>query len=174
MIFLMINLQPTLSGKLIQLRPLKSDEFEALFEAASDPLIWAQHPSPLRYQREVFQKFFDEAIACMGALAVVDCETGRVIGSSRYYAYNPERSEVVIGYTFLVRKFWGGKYNRELKTLMLGHIFQFVDDVLFHVGSKNTRSQLAMERVGGELIESSGDPWIYRIKKNASGVHKLG
>ena len=174
LVSVMINLQPTLSGKLVQLRPLRDDEFEALFEAASDRLIWEQHPSPLRYQREVFQKFFDEALACKGALAVIDAETGQVIGSSRYYAHNLERSEIVIGYTFLARRYWGGKFNRELKTLMLGHIFQFVDDVLFHVGSKNVRSQKAMEKMGAELIESAGETWIYRIKKNASGAHKHG
>src|SRR5438093_1127062 len=36
--------QPVLTGRLIELRPLRSEDFEAVFKAASDPLIWEQHP----------------------------------------------------------------------------------------------------------------------------------
>jgi N-acetyltransferase len=43
-LILKFELQPVLTGKLIQLRPLKPEDFEALFRAASDPLIWEQHP----------------------------------------------------------------------------------------------------------------------------------
>ena len=173
-----------MSGNLVQLRPLKAGEFESLFLAASDPRIWEQHPSPLRYQREVFQKFFDDALASKGALAILDAQTSRVIGSSRYYEYNPQLSEVVIGYTFLTREFWGGPANRELKTLMLDHAFQYVDHVLFHVGATNRRSQKAMEKIGGELIEKKfkldcgekrEDYFIYRIgrlRNSASDGHK--
>jgi len=56
------ELQPTLQGKLIEIRPLTPQDFEALFRAASDPLIWEQHPDSDRYRPEVFQKFFDGAI----------------------------------------------------------------------------------------------------------------
>ena len=38
------DLQPTLQGELIIVRPLRTGDFDALFEAASDPLIWEQHP----------------------------------------------------------------------------------------------------------------------------------
>jgi len=57
-----IDLQPTLKGELIDLRPLRPGDFEDLFSAANDPLIWEQHPESDRYQRDVFQKFFDGAL----------------------------------------------------------------------------------------------------------------
>jgi len=57
------DLQPTLIGKAISLRPLRAEDFEALYAAASDPLIWEQHPEPLRYQRPVFEGFFASALA---------------------------------------------------------------------------------------------------------------
>jgi N-acetyltransferase len=168
---IVIDLQPVLKGKLIELRPLRADEFEVLHAAASDPLIWEQHPSPLRYQREVFQKFFDDAIACRGALVVIDNQSGRIIGSSRYYNYKPEKKEIVIGYTFLTREFWGGTTNAELKNLMLNHIFQFVDNVLFEVGEKNLRSRRAMEKIGATFLGKVGDDHVaYKITKSASGV----
>ena len=55
------DLQPTLAGKLIELRPLKPADFDALFAAASDPLIWEQHPENTRYKKDVFQTYFDSA-----------------------------------------------------------------------------------------------------------------
>jgi len=113
------ELQPLLKGELLELRPLRADDFPALFTVASDPLVWEQHPSSDRYQAAVFQEFFREAMECGGAFLVIDGKNGQVIGSSRYYGYDPEKSEIEIGWTFLARSHWGGAYNREMKRLML-------------------------------------------------------
>jgi len=141
-----------LRGVLIELRPLREEDFEALFRAASDPLIWEQHPEPDRCKREVFQRFFEDAIASRGAFAVIDLKSGNIIGSSRYWDYNPDRREIEVGWTFLERAFWGGSYNRELKSLMLDHAFRFVHRVLFRVGENNFRSQRALEKIGAKLV----------------------
>jgi RimJ/RimL family protein N-acetyltransferase len=146
------DLQPTLRGRLIEVRPLQLDDFDALFEAAGDPLIWEQHPESDRYTREVFQRYFDGAMASKGGLAIVDLESGRVIGSSRYWDYSEERGDIEIGWTFLERAYWGGVYNRELKSLMLDHAFRFVPRVLFRVGEENLRSQKALEKIGAYLL----------------------
>ena len=152
------DLQPTLRGELIELRPLRPDDFDALFSVASDPLIWEQHPESDRYQRDVFQKYFDGALESKGAFAIIERESGRIIGSSRYCNLNPGNSEVEIGWTFLERKFWGGSYNRELKKLMLDHAFQFVDRVVFVVGEKNLRSQKALEKIGARFLKKKHVP----------------
>lgn len=146
-----MDLQPTLVGETLTLRPLRSDDFEALFAVASDPLIWEQHPEPTRYQRGVFEGFFRKGMESGGGLLVVDHASGAVIGSSRYYEHDSARREVAIGYTFLARHHWGGPANREMKRLMLRHAFQFVDTVWFHVGKENWRSRKAMEKIGGEF-----------------------
>jgi N-acetyltransferase len=146
------DLQPTLEGRLIAVRPLRQADFESLFLAASDPLIWEQHPERDRYKREVFQKFFDSGMECGGAFAVIDRSTGRIIGSSRYGNLDSVQREVEIGWTFLEKRFWGGAYNRELKKLMLDHAFQFVDRVLFVVGEDNLRSQKALQKIGAALV----------------------
>jgi N-acetyltransferase len=147
------DLQPTLKGDLIEVRPLAQDDFDALFAAASDPLIWQQHPENDRHKRAVFRRFFDGAIESEGAFAVIERNSGRIIGSSRYCNLNPAEREVEIGWTFLERAFWGGAYNRELKSLMLDHAFRFVDRVLFVVGEKNLRSQKALEKIGAKLLK---------------------
>jgi N-acetyltransferase len=145
------ELQPTLRGDLLELRPLRRENFNDLFAAASDPLIWEQHPEHDRHKREIFQRYFDSGIESGGALAIIDRATERIIGSSRYCHLDLEKSEVEIGWTFLERKYWGGKYNRELKRLMLDHAFQFVDRVLFVVDEHNLRSQKAMEKIGARF-----------------------
>jgi len=142
----------------VELRPLKPEDFPALFAAANDPLIWEQHPEPNRYTKPKFEKFFAEAIDSKGAFAVIECATGRIIGSSRYCNLDQEESEVEIGWTFLERKFWGGVYNREMKSLMLDHAFKFVDRVVFVVGEDNLRSQKALEKIGAKFLKKGDMP----------------
>ncbi|WP_313953761.1 GNAT family N-acetyltransferase [Accumulibacter sp.] len=151
-----LDLQPTLIGETILLRPLLADDFEPLYAAASDPMIWEQHPEPLRYQRAVFAGFFASALASGGALVVIDKPSDTVIGSSRYYDWNPDAQEVTIGYTFLARSHWGGATNREMKQLMLDHAFLRAKAVWFHIGSSNWRSRKAMENIGGKLSHEAG------------------
>jgi RimJ/RimL family protein N-acetyltransferase len=152
------NLQPALHGTLIEVRPLRPDDFDALFAAASDPLIWEQHPEKDRYERNVFRQFFDGAIESGGAFAVIERGTGRIIGSSRYWNLKQEESEVEIGWTFLERAFWGGRYNGELKSLMIEHAFQFVDRVVFVIGEDNVRSQQAVRKIGAEFVSAIERP----------------
>jgi RimJ/RimL family protein N-acetyltransferase len=142
------NLQPTLEGERVLLRPLRPDDFDALYAVARDPLIWEQHPASDRWQEPVFRRFFADALASGGALVALDRRDGAVVGSSRYYGYDPQAREVEIGWTFLARSHWGGHFNHEMKRLMLDHAFGFVDTVLFYVGVNNLRSQTAVERIG--------------------------
>jgi|SRR6476660_9429494 len=146
------DLQPNLKGDLIELRPLTPEDWDYLFAVASDPLIWEHHPESNRYKEEVFKIFFKEALESAGAFVVIDNKTQHVIGSTRFYGYDPERSEIEIGWTFLTRKYWGGQYNHEMKQLLLNHAFQFVESVVFFVGEKNLRSQKAMEKIGAIKI----------------------
>ena len=160
--------QPFLKGELLELRPLRPEDFDDLYAVAADPLIWEQHPHNTRYQEEVFRKFFQDALTSGGALIVIDSATGRVVGSSRYAGYDKEKSQVEIGWTFLARSHWGGVYNGEMKRLMLEHAFKFVNNIVFVIGTQNFRSQKAVEKLGavrvGSTVDSGGaDCFVYRI-----------
>jgi RimJ/RimL family protein N-acetyltransferase len=162
------DLQPVLRGELLGLRPLRPEDFHALYAVASDPLIWEQHPVKDRYRAEVFREFFRDSLESEGALIAMDSKDGRVIGSSRFHGYDQEKSEIEIGWTFLARSHWGGIYNREMKQLMLRHAFQFVNNVIFLVGPQNLRSQRAVEKLGGVRVGSRPDAggresFVYRI-----------
>ena len=142
------DLQPHLKGELIELRPLAPGDWDELFAVASDSLIWEQHPERDRYKENVFRIFFKDALESGGAFVIIDRKTQHIIGSTRFYGYDPEKSQIEIGWTFLARKYWGGRFNAEMKRLLLNHAFRFVESVVFFVGEDNVRSQKAMEKVG--------------------------
>lgn len=147
------NLQPDLlEDEITKLIPLEEKHFEDLFQVASDPLIWEQHPSKDRYHREGFQTFFEAAMNSKGSFLILDKKTNEIMGTTRFYDYNPENSSVAIGYTFLARKFWGGPYNKSNKKLLIDYAFKHVDSVLFHVGAENFRSQKAVLKLGAEKV----------------------
>jgi N-acetyltransferase len=160
--------QPTLKGELLELRPLRPDDFPELYAVASDPLIWEQHPNSDRYQESVFREFFQGALNSGGALVALDRKTGRIIGSSRYSGFAAGGDEVEAAWTFLARSHWGGGYNGEMKRLMLGHAFSTFRSVVLVIGPKNTRSQKAAEKIGAVRIENRVgadglEKFVYRI-----------
>lgn len=170
----MLNLQPTLSNEWVHLRPLKEDDFDALYAIASDPLVWEQHPNKNRYERAVFETVFEGAISSKGALLVSNANTGETIGTSRYYDVNEDEKSIAIGYTFYARTCWGKPYNRAGKSLMLNHAFTEFERVIFHIGAFNTRSQMAIEKLGAVKFaemdmayygEPSRPNFLYEIRK---------
>lgn len=148
--------QPTLEGELLLLRPMREDDWDALFGVASDRLIWEVHPAHDRWQEPLFRAYFDDGMEQGGALVVIDRASGAMIGGSRMQGYDPaEGGSVEIGWTFLARSHWGGSYNREMKRLMLAHALGFVERVKFRVGEDNLRSRRAMEKIGGQLTDET-------------------
>lgn len=143
---------PQMQSDHLLLRPLSEEDSEALFLAASDPLIWEQHPDPQRYQRERFERdFLRGALDCGSALLVTEKHTGLVIGCSRFYEWNPQALEVAIGFTFIIRSHWGGGVNGELKKLMLDYAFRYANKVWFHIGKDNWRSRKGTEKIGARF-----------------------
>jgi N-acetyltransferase len=166
------ELQPVLIGDLVELRPLREEDFDTLFAVASDPLIWEQHPEPDRCTEPVFRRYFRGGMESGGAFLVIDRKDGGVIGSSRYAGYNEARSEIEIGWTFLARSHWGRLYNAEMKQLMLAHAFRFVQRVIFRVGPLNRRSQRALEKIGATYLglephEKNGQAALFEITRDA-------
>ncbi len=169
------SVQTPLENENYKLVPLQESDFEPLFQIASDPKVWEQHPNKDRYKKEVFNVFFDGAMESKGAFLITDKVTGEILGSTRFYDYNEKDNRISIGYTFYGTQSWGKGINPEIKKMMLDYIFQFVDKVHFHVGKVNIRSQKAMERLGGIKIdeveiayygEASAVNVIYEIKKS--------
>ena len=168
-----IDRQPHLLGELVEVRPLRDDDYDDLYVIASDPRVWEQHPSKDRVKEDVFRALFEESLQSGGALTVIDRANGRIIGSSRFHGYDPDNSEIEIGWTFLNPSYWGGTYNGELKHLMLEHAFRFVNSVIFEIHSENLRSQRAVEKLGAVRIRSQKDKlgrglnYVFELKADA-------
>jgi RimJ/RimL family protein N-acetyltransferase len=169
-----IDLQPTLTSNLVSLQPLQENDFDTLYEVASDPKIWEQHPNKNRWQKDVFKNFFNGAIQSKGAFKIIDQSLGHVIGCTRFYDFDEEKSSILIGYTFFGLNYWGKGFNLTVKKMMLDYIFQFVKTVHFHVGAHNLRSQIAIGRLGALKIaeqevtyfgETPKLNFVYEIKK---------
>jgi RimJ/RimL family protein N-acetyltransferase len=166
-----MNLQPTLQDDIVIIRPLSRNDFDRLYVVGSDPRIWEQHPEKDRWEKAVFQQYFDEAVASGSAFIISETKTNEVIGCSRYYDYAPQHSSIAIGYTFLACRYWGGFYNGSMKKLLIDHAFSFVEWVVFHVGEHNLRSQKALQKIGAKkigerIINDHGAHFEFRISKN--------
>lgn len=169
-----INIQPTLQNDKTILYPLHEKDFDALYNAASDPKIWEQHPNKDRWQKEVFKTFFEGAMQSGGAFRIEDKTTGNIIGSTRFYDYDKKENTIFIGYTFYTTSCWGTGINKLVKATMLDYIFRYVSKVRFHIGANNVRSQIAIGRIGAEKIAEEevayfGEPnrlnFVYEITK---------
>ncbi|KQM28328.1 GNAT family N-acetyltransferase [Chryseobacterium sp. Leaf201] len=168
------SVQAILQDQEYELIPLQQGDFAALYEVASDPEVWKQHPNKDRYQKEVFRNFFTGAMESKGAFKIIEKASGNILGSTRFYDYDEEDNSIFIGYTFYGTESWGKGINLKIKKLMLDYIFRFVNRVHFHVGKDNIRSQKAMERLGAHAIAEQevayfGEPSrtniVYEIKK---------
>jgi len=170
----MINLQPILEDELITLRPLRENDFDSLYEVAKDPLIWEQHPCNERYKKSAYSEFFNDSLRSKGALIIIDKENNKIIGSTRFKPVKNVKNAIEIGWSFLSRDYWGGKFNKSMKKLMINYTFETMEDIIFYIGKDNIRSQKAVEKIGGiritetkysHLMNNNQNDWTYRINK---------
>ncbi|API87350.1 GNAT family N-acetyltransferase [Francisella uliginis] len=161
-----MDFNESLSYKNISLQILRRDDFDKLFEVASDPKIWDQHDDKLRYKREVFKKFFDSGISNPQNCYLIYYK-GELVGSTRYYEYDSVASTIKIGYTFYAKKYWGTSLNKKVKNLMLSYAFNFVETVFFDVWIDNFRSQKAVEKLGASLYkkDSLRERFVFKLTK---------
>lgn len=146
------SIQAHLENNTVRLMPLRSDDFERLYAVAKDPKVWEQHPNKNRYERAIFENFFEGAMQSQGAYLIQDKASNEVLGSTRFYNYDPAGKSIFIGYTFYGTKTWGKGINPQVKKMMLDYIYNHVDTVYFHVGNENERSKIAMEKLGAKKI----------------------
>jgi len=174
-----LSLPTHLENEKAILYPLVAADFELLYQVASDPAVWAQHPNKDRWKKEVFQNFFDGAMQSKGAFKIMDKATQKIIGSTRFYDYNPSERSILIGYTFYSVECWGKGFNPAVKATMLDYIFAYVDQVYLHIGATNFRSQVAVSRLGAEKVgeeevayfkEAPKQNFIYVIHKEKWGL----
>ena len=148
------NPKPTLKGDGLTLRPLNEGDVEGLYEAASDPKIWAGHPATDRYKKSVFRTYFKSLLNIGGCLIAFIDGDDIPIGCSSYYTDTNANHRLSIGFTFLTVNHWGGATNRKFKRLMLNHAYRHSSEVWFHIAPSNIRSQKATKKLGAVLTHT--------------------
>lgn len=142
----------TLRGELIRLEPLGQDHAQGLYQRGQSGADWAFMPRPCFVDLADTRHWIDEARATEGHLpfAIVENSKGRAVGSTRYLNIRPAHRGLEIGWTWLGREWQRTGVNTEAKFLLLEHAFERLGciRVEFKADARNTRSQMALERIG--------------------------
>lgn len=166
-----MNLQPHLEDDLVRIRPLTTDDYEVMWDAISDPLIFEQHQNgQVRATPEGFKNFFAVSISSGGAMLVIDKKTDKVIGSSRFQRLPETDKAIELGWTFLRRAYWGGTYNKAIKKLLIDYAHQYYEDVFLVIAADNMRSQGAAKKIGAVLLTDYDPPEAIKIAERDQKV----
>lgn len=143
-----------LEGGLVRLVPLEAAHAASLWRVADDLDLW--HLTTVRMESEGdVRRYVAEALAARAAgtampFATVHAPTGRLIGSTRFFNWEPAHRRVEIGYTWVARQWQRTPVNTQAKYLMLRHGFEALgcNRVELKTDALNHRSQNAMLRIG--------------------------
>ena len=144
-----------LEGRHASVEPLELRHAAPLFEAGADSTVWRYLPrGPLRSVADA-TGWIQEALAgqATGAqipFAIIDAESGKAAGSTRYLEIRPEHRGLEIGWTWLGPAFQRTGINTECKYLLLSHAFDQLDAIRVQLKTdeRNVQSQRAIERIG--------------------------
>lgn len=138
----------------ILLEPLHAAHAPALEAAAADGELWklwfTSAPPPGTAAGYIAAALAGQADGRMLPFAVREKRYGEIVGTTRYYDFDPALPRVAIGYTWYARRWQKSHLNTACKRLLLDHAFQALDCVAveFHTDHRNLDSQRAIERLG--------------------------
>lgn len=144
----------TLTGKRAKLVPMATSHIEGLYEAGRDPGIWTYMPLRMTGIADA-ERLVQEALKAreQGSefpFVIIDQETDRIVGSTRYMEITPAHRALEIGWTWLSPEVWRTRINTECKYLLLRYGFEALQAVRVQLKTdmRNLRSQQAIERLG--------------------------
>jgi N-acetyltransferase len=142
-----------LEGERVRLGPLSQNHAADLHEHCNDPTLWefTFSANPLT-SLDATKRWINDTLAIEDAMpfAIIDRQSERAIGSTRYLEIEPEHRKLEIGWTFLAHRFWRTHVNTECKYLLLNYAFGDWKAlrVQFKAEARNRRSQAALARIG--------------------------
>ena len=171
-----MDIKNQLESKNFILRQLNNNDFDLLYNIGKNKNIWEQHPESDRWKREKFNIFFNNGIKnIFGLYGIYDKSKNTIVGSTRYYSYSKKNNSIKIGFTFLTPEYWGTDTNLQIKTLMLGYAFNYVENIYFDIGKNNIRSRKAIEKIGATLhLDADIGNVLYILRFEDLKIIKLG
>ena len=162
----------TLTGRLVELRPLEEDTLDELFDVAGDREIWRltsiDYSDPAIFFPNFRAALRDRGLGKAYPFLVCLAGSGRIVGTTRFLDIHPEDKKLEIGVTWIASEYWGSGVNSECKQLLLAPCFETLgaNRVQFRAKADNGRSRRALEKIGAvfegvlrqDKIEPSGRP----------------
>lgn len=146
----------TLTGRLVELRPLEPSHHDGLLEALREGDLWqtawyTSIPTPDGLEAEIERRLDLGRRGEMVPFTAFD-SAGRVLGMTTYYDLSADVPRLHIGYTWNRPSAHGTGTNAESKLLLLRHAFETLG--VFRVGLTtqwvNFQSRAAIERLGAK------------------------
>ena len=156
MAFLIDPAPLTLTGRLVELRPLERSHHDGLVEAASEGELWktawyTSVPEPDGVAAAIDQRLAMAEKGEMIPFTAFDA-TGRIIGVTSFYDLVADVPRLHIGYTWNRPSAHGTGTNAESKYLLMRHAFEELG--VYRVGLTtqwvNFQSRTAIERLGAK------------------------
>lgn len=150
-------MQPTLTGQIVELRPLQQEHAQALLDAAADGQLWNMKltavPGPETVDRYIATALEGRAGGTVMPFVIVLRETGAVVGSTRFWKIDRANRKLEIGHTWLGESVQRSPVNTEAKYLLLSHAFDVMQcvRVQFTTDELNEKSRAAILRIGAKL-----------------------
>lgn len=143
-----------LSGRYVRLEPLSLDHLDALCRIGLDDRIWKWNPKPVKSRNDM-RAYIEEALAGsregeMKPFAIIENDSGKPIGSTRYGAISFANCRLEIGWTWIGIDWQRTAVNTETKLLMLQYAFDSLgcNRVEFKTDCLNECSRKAILRLG--------------------------
>jgi RimJ/RimL family protein N-acetyltransferase len=149
-------IQPTLMGKLVELRPLQQDHAALLLQAAADGQLWNMKitvvPGPQTVDSYVAAALQGRGAGTVMPFVIVRRDTGETVGSTRFWKIDRANRKVEIGHTWLSESVQRSGINTEAKYLLLTHAFEVMESVRvqFTTDELNEKSRAAILRIGAK------------------------
>ena len=151
----MIKVEPVnLEFNGVRLEPLAMSHAQGLREAASDGELWnirvTSVPEPK--DAEAYIAAALEMRPARLAWAVIDIQSGRVIGTTSYHDILPQVDRVEIGWTWYGKSWQSTHVNKSCKMMLLSHAFDTLGCAVvgLRTDNFNFQSQAAIERLGAK------------------------
>ncbi len=140
----------------VRLEPLALSHEAGLREAVQDGQLWrirvTSAPEPGDVRAYIEAALEQRSLGKRFAFAVLDDDSGKVLGTSSYHDILPEVRRVEIGYTWYARSVQRTHVNTSAKLLLLAHAFGTLGChvVGWRTDNFNFASQRAIERLGAK------------------------
>ena len=146
----------TLESRGVKLQPLGLEHEDGLRAAAKDGELWnlrvTSVPEPENVAAYIQTALKMREAGDRFAFAVLDANTGDVLGSSSYHDILPAVKRVEIGYTWYAARCQRTHVNSTCKLLLITHAFETLgcNVVGWRTDNFNFASQQAIERLGAQ------------------------